>query len=142
MTVSWSNQQEGYQMKTRALLMLILYQLTEILVYKTDKTTGDYRINKTIRTITMHYPEKITVKSLAEMVHLDEVYLGILFKQETGKTVHQYIKEVRIQNAETMLQTGNYKVHEVAKNCGFCDVTHFYKTFTNLRGFAPSKCIP
>jgi len=141
LTVSWSSQQEGYIMRTRGLLMLILNYLAEILIYKTDKMTGDYRINKTIRYIAMHYPDKITVKALAEQVHLDEAYLGHLFKKETGKTVHQHLKQVRVRNAEIMLQSGAYKVHDVAEQCGFSDVFYFYKSFRELRGYPPSKCL-
>ena len=140
MTINWSNQQEGYIMRTRALFMLILNHLSEILIYKTDKMTDDYRINKTIRFITMHYADKITVKSLAEQLHLNEAYLGHLFKKETGITVHQYIKQIRVRNAENMLQSGGYKVSEAAEHCGFSDVFHFCKSFKELRGFPPSKC--
>jgi AraC-like DNA-binding protein len=142
MTISWSSQQEGYVMKSSALLMLILHRLSEILIYKIDDMTGDYRINKTIRFIAIHYSDNLTVKGLAELVHLDEVYFGTLFKRQIGKTVHQYIMQIRVRNAENMLQSGSYKVQEVAEHCGFSDVVHFYKSFRTLRGFPPSRCIP
>jgi AraC-like DNA-binding protein len=139
MTISWSQQKTGYVVRTRALLMLILHHLAEILDKKIDKTTSDHRINKVIRTIAVQFADKLTVKTLAEQVHLDEAYLGHLFKKETGMTVHQHLKQVRIQNAENLLQSGNYKVHEVAELCGFSDVFYFYKSFRELRGFPPSK---
>ncbi|MCL2139413.1 MAG: AraC family transcriptional regulator [Treponema sp.] len=142
LTISWSRQQDGYIMKTRALLMLILHRLSEILIYNTDSTTGDYRINKAAHTIAMQYSDKLTVKRLAGQVNLDEAYFGHLFKKETGMTVHQYITMIRVRNAENMLQSGNYKVNEVAEHCGFSDVIHFYKSFRALRGFPPSRCIP
>jgi len=137
--MSWSNQQKGYIMRTRALLMLILNYLSEIIIYKADKVTDDYRINKIIRFIAMNYQNKITVKELAEEVHLDEAYLGHLFKKETGMTVLQHLKQVRVRNAEIMLESGNYKVYEVSELCGFSDVVHFYRSFRELRGFPPSK---
>jgi len=142
MTICWSNQQEGYITKTRALLMLILHRLSEILVYKTDNMTGDYRINKVTSFIAMHYSDKLTVKDLAELVSLNKVYLGYLFKQQTGITIDRYIMRIRVRNAENMLQSGNYKVHEVAEHCGFSDPIHFYKSFREIRGFPPSKCKP
>jgi len=142
MTIFWENKQDGYIMRSRALLMLILHHLSEIFIPEIDNTTGDYRINKTIGFIIMHYFENISVKNLAELVHLDEVYFGHLFKQQTGKTVHQYVNQIRIRNAENMLLSGSYKVYEVAEKCGFSDVIHFYKVFRALRGFPPSRCIP
>jgi AraC-like DNA-binding protein len=140
LTMSWSNQQEGYIMKTRAMLMLILHRLSEILMYKIDNLTGDYRINKITGFIAMHYSDKLTVKGLAERANLDRAYFGRLFKEQTGKTVHQYIMHTRIRNAENMLRSGSYKVHEVAEHCGFSDVVHFYKSFRAIRGFPPSRC--
>jgi AraC-like DNA-binding protein len=142
MTISWSEQQEGYIMKTRALLMLILHRLSEILIYDVENKTGDHRVNKIIHFIAMHYSDRLTVNNLAEMVHLNRVYLGYLFKQQTGMTVHQYIKQIRVRNAENMLQSGNYKVQEVAEQCGFSEVYHFYKSFRAIRGFAPSRLKP
>jgi len=142
MTISWTEQHEGYLMKTRALLMLIIHRLSEILIYNVDKTTGDDRINKVTNFITKHYSEKLMIKDLCEQVRLHKVYLGYLFKQQTGMTIYQYIAQIRVRNAENMLQSGKYKVQEVAERCGFSDVYHFYKSFKSIRGFAPSKCKP
>jgi AraC-like DNA-binding protein len=142
LTISWTEQQSGYIMKTRALLMLILNRLSEIILYDIDSAPGDYRINKLIHYISIHYSEKLTVKHLAGEMRLDPDYFGHLFKRETGMTIHQYLTQIRVRNAENMLQSGTYKVHEVAEHCGFSDVYHFYKSFRTLRGFAPSHCIP
>jgi AraC-like DNA-binding protein len=142
LTVSWTEQQLGYTMKTRALLTLILHRLSEIILYNIDSTPGDYRINKVIHYILIHYAEKISVKNLANRAHLDTDYFGRLFKREMGMSVHEYVTQIRVRNAENMLQSGTYKVHEVAAHCGFSDVFHFYKSFKSLRGFPPSRCIP
>ena len=142
MTLSWLNKQDGYIMKTRALLMLILHRLNEILVFKNDNMSGDYRINKITRFIAAHYSDKLTVKDLAELVNLNKAYLGRLFKKQTGISIDQYIIKIRVRNAESMLQSGDYKVQEVAEHCGFSDVFHFYKLFRATRGFSPSKCKP
>jgi len=73
---------------------------------------------------------------------MNKAYLGRLFKKQTGITIDQYIIQIRIRNAENMLQSGSYKVHEVAEQCGFSDVFHFYKLFRATRGFSPSRCKP
>jgi len=142
LALCWSQQHPGYIMRTRALLMLILNRLEEILIYDVDAVAGDPRVSRVIRTIALRYAEKLTVKNLAAQENLDDVYFGHLFKKETGMTVRQYITKIRVQNAENMLQSGNYKVQEVAEECGFCDVFHFYKSFKLVRGIPPSRCIP
>jgi len=142
LTISWSRQQNGYILKTRALHMMILHRISEIIIDNIDSSTGDYRINKAINIIAIHYSEKLTVKELASQVKLDEVYFGYLFKKETGITVRQYITQIRIRHAENMLQRGNLKIYQVAEYCGFSDVVHFYKSFKDVRGFPPSRCLP
>jgi len=142
LTISWTEQKNGYLIKTQALFMLILHRLMEIIIYDRDSESGDYRVNKIIRYISMHYNEKLTVKNLALQTGLDIDYFGRLFKSETGMTVHQYIAKIRVRNAENMLQSGNYKVQDAAEQCGFSDTFHFYKLFRSLRGFPPSRCIP
>ena len=138
----WNGQQRGYIMKSRAVLTLIIHRLLDIINDELDSAPGDTRINRVIRYIAAHYGEKLTVKALARRVDLDEAYLGYLFKRETGMMIHQYMAKVRIQNAENMLQSGNYKVEKVAELCGYSDYFHFFKSFKALRGFPPSHCIP
>jgi YesN/AraC family two-component response regulator len=129
-------------MKSRALLMLIISRLAEIVLDDTEPTSGDYRVNKIIRYISAHYRKKLPVKELASHVNITPDYLGSLFKRETGIHVNQYISKIRVRNAEDLLRTGKYKVSEVSEYCGFSDVVHFYRSFKAVRGFAPSKCIP
>ncbi|MDR0457052.1 MAG: AraC family transcriptional regulator [Treponema sp.] len=142
LNAGWTEKQNGYLMKTNALLMLILHRLSEIIVYDGDASFRDYRVNKVTRYISMHYAEKLTIKNLAARIHLHPDYFGRLFKQETGMSLHQYLTRVRVKNAEDLLYNGKYKIDEVAELCGFCDVVYFYKSFKALRGFPPSHCIP
>jgi AraC-like DNA-binding protein len=142
LTLSWTEQQTGYIMKTRALLMLIISRLSEILLDEVEPVCSDYRVNKIIRYISAHYRKKLEVKELAAHVNITPDYFGTLFKRETGMHVNQYITKIRVHNAEDLLRTGKYKVSEVSEYCGFSDVVHFYRSFRALRGFAPSKCLP
>jgi YesN/AraC family two-component response regulator len=142
LTISWTEQQAGYLMKSRALLMLIINRLSELLLYDAEPASGDYRVNKIIRYIAVNYRKKLAVKDLAAHVNINPDYFGTLFNRETGMHVNKYITKIRVQNAEDLLRTGNFKVSEVSDYCGFSDVVHFYRSFRALRGFAPSRCIP
>jgi len=137
LTVSWSGQQPGYILKTRSLLMLILNRLSEILLYNSDSQAEDYYVNRATAIITMNYPDKLTVKNLAQMVHLNTSHFSRLFKRIKGMTVSEYIKQVRVRNAETMLQSGSYKADEVAGYCGFSGVAQLKKS---VRGIFNRAC--
>jgi AraC-like DNA-binding protein len=141
MTFAWLEGREGYRVKTRGLLLLILHRLWE-LTCEPDLAGGDYRVKKICRYIADHYPEKLSVKKLAARANLNPVYFGALFKRETGLPVQKYIAQSRIRQAESLLQTGEYQVQEIAKLCGYRDVFHFYKQFKGITGFPPSRYIP
>jgi len=128
--LSWSGQQPGYIMKTRSLLMLILHRLSEILLYSGDSQEEDYYINRATEIITMNYPDKLTVKNLAGLVHLNSAYFSRLFKRIKGMSVSEYINQVRVRNAETMLKSGGYKAEEAAAYCGFSGVAQLKKSLS------------
>lgn len=142
LSFSWMDANQGYMFKCKGLLMLILHQFMELLVYKDSLLSSDFRITKVIRYIAMNYSERITVKSMADMVNLNPTYFGGLFHQTTGTSLNHYLTQIRIKNAEAMLASGEYKISDVAEVCGFTDTSHFYKHFHVLRGFPPSECLP
>jgi YesN/AraC family two-component response regulator len=92
--------------------------------------------------IAKNYAKPLSVKNLAAQAGLNTAYFGVLFKQVTGLTVNQYIANVRIHSAKTMLKSGAYRVTEVAECCGYNDVFHFYKQFKYITGIPPSRYIP
>jgi hypothetical protein len=44
--------------------------------------------------------------------------------------------------AESLLRTGEYRVSELAEQCGYSDVHHFYKQFKVITGKPPSLYLP
>jgi AraC-like DNA-binding protein len=138
---TWVDRQPLYLIKCRALFLLILHRLFELCI-NTDSAVMDYRISKIISHMAKHYAEKLSVRKMAEILGLNTVYFGALFKRETGMTMKRYLNHIRIKNAENMLRSGEYKVGEVAEHCGYTDIFHFYKQFKQFYGFAPSECIP
>ncbi|MCL2174662.1 MAG: AraC family transcriptional regulator [Treponema sp.] len=139
---TWINPQPLYTFKVRALFMLILHRFMETALYNINSTVNDSRIQKVLRFIATHYPEKITVKDMANLCNLDSIYFGALFKRETGMTLLKYLAKTRIKYAENFLKSGEFRVNEVAARCGYSDIYHFYSHFKDICGVAPSSCIP
>lgn len=139
---TWVDRQPLYLFKCRAQFMLILHRLFEIFLNNTGFSSIDYRIQKVIRHMAKHYSEKLSVQKMAEILELNPVYFGTLFKQETGMSMKRYLMRIRVKNAENMLRSGEYKVGEIAERCGFSDGFYFYRQFKELYGISPSECIP
>jgi len=142
LTFSWMDKNPGYMLKCRGLFLQILHRFLELLVSKERSFVGDFRIAKVIRYIAKNYSERLTVKSMADLVSLNPTYFGDLFQRTTGVSFNRYLISARIKNAENMLLSGEYKVGDIADACGFTDTSHFYKQFKHLKGFPPSQCLP
>ena len=60
-------------------------------------------------------------------------------KRSTGKTVSEFIKEVRLKEAVSMLQDGNFTVSEIAYRVGFGSPSYFNKCFHDYYGVTPGE---
>jgi YesN/AraC family two-component response regulator len=138
----WIDCQPFYSIKARALLLLILHRLLELVFSHTPSSLKDIRIEKAVNHITRHYEKKISIREMAAMTGLNATYFGVLFRQETGMSMNRYLIRTRIRNAEYMLRSGNHTVEETAKRCGYSDKWYFYKQFKKVCGIPPSACIP
>jgi len=138
---AWVRKETGYLIKTRGLLLVIIHRLIELILLKKDPVSTDYRVKKVISYISENYASEISVKDLAEMVGLNAVYFGALFKKETGMLIHQYLAKTRINHAQDMLQNGECNVSEAAERCGYKDLSHFRKQFKMIKGYSPSHFI-
>lgn len=83
--------------------------------------------------------EMLSVKDISEHVFLSSSYLCTMFKNETGKTLNQYITEYRIEKAKSMLKDSRYKIAEISSKVGYSDGNYFGKTFKKLVDLSPSE---
>jgi AraC-like DNA-binding protein len=142
MVFIWIERPPLYKFKIRSMFMDILHRFFDLVIFDINTSVADSRIKKITRYISAHYAEKISVKKMAAMVGLHPVYLGALFKEETGITLNRYLIKVRIRNAENMLRSGEFRVNEVADLCGYTDNLYFYRQFKEICGFPPSDYFP
>lgn len=88
------------------------------------------------RLIEVRYGEEWTVPRLAREVGLSEKKLKAGFRQVAGRSVHAYLKSVRLEAAASMLEAG-YRVTDAALATGFANLSHFSKSFRQAKGVAP-----
>lgn len=111
-----------------------VYQSEEI-----GKLTGySMKVQQIIQYMMDHYAKPITVQSVADEFHITTYYLMHMLKRETGKTFNEYLSEYRMSVANTLLQSGKYKIYEVCYMVGYNDTRHFSKKFKSIMGKKPS----
>ncbi len=82
----------------------------------------------------LHLTEKITVKALAEQVGYSQTYLSRKFKQETGKSIMDYINECRIERAKDLLVSCKMSIQEISEELGFGTQSYFGLQFKKTVG--------
>ena len=96
-------------------------------------------VKKTILIIDSDISAELSLSTLAEKQSISSGYLATVFKNETGKTVSEYIRERRISYALHLLNTTNLQIQTIAMHCGIMDVQYFSKIFKKQVGKTPKE---
>jgi len=90
--------------------------------------------------INEHFSEEsLTIPAIAQHMYLTPTYICKIFKNKTGKTINQYITEVRIEKAKGLLKEEKIKLLEISHRVGYLSSNHFAKTFKKMTGMNPSE---
>ncbi|GAA2216027.1 AraC family transcriptional regulator CmrA [Nonomuraea monospora] len=84
-----------------------------------------------------HYAEPLTVSDLARQVALSPSAFSASFREMTGRTPYQFLKEYRLDRARELLLDRGMTVAEVSRHVGYASVSHFIKEFRNRFGVTP-----
>jgi two-component system response regulator YesN len=96
-------------------------------------------IKKIENYINNNYRERITLKSLSDIFHINPSYLSHLFYQKTGVSISNHIKNIRIQNAKRLLVSSDYRIHEIADMVGYKEYRYFCTVFKREVGKTPME---
>ncbi len=96
-------------------------------------------IKKVITYINLHYCNNISLKSVAETIHVNCTYLSTLFKRELGISFVAYLNSVRLAHAEELLNNSALTVTEVCLSTGFSSSSYFTKLFKAKNGTTPNE---
>lgn len=92
---------------------------------------------KVIQLIEEEYASpSLCLTSLAEEVGLSANYLGRLFKQQTKKSVSQYIQDFRMEKVAYYLKTTNLPLNLILDKVGLEKSNYFYTRFKNYFGIS------
>ena len=83
-------------------------------------------------------PGSCKFSDLAALVNLSTSRLRHLFKQETGNTLGQYLKAVRLRKAEVLLRTTFLTVKEIVNQLGLTSGSHFMREFQKVHRVSPT----
>ena len=89
--------------------------------------------------ITMHPQESFRISDLAERSGYTEYYFSHKFKKETGMSVADYLRKVKINHARTLLCGSQMTIQEISEELGFASRSYFSSSFQKETGMSPSE---
>jgi transcriptional regulator GlxA family with amidase domain len=75
--------------------------------------------------------------TLAEKMQMSERHLSRLFKQVYGMTLMTFVNDARIDEARHYLESTNLNLNDIARRCGFSNVSTLRRVFTKRLGISP-----
>ena len=79
----------------------------------------------------------LTIEQIAECAGLSASRFSVLFRQEMGQTVNDYLTEIRVSQAIFLLENSNYKIYEIAELVGYKSSQYFGQVFCQKTGYKP-----
>ena len=95
-------------------------------------------VNETMHKIEDEFPDFLGLSKLAAHCGCSVTYLTQTFRKYTGKSIHNYLTERRLEHARKQLQNGS-SVTEACYHSGFSDCSRFISLFKKHYGITPGK---
>ena len=99
----------------------------------------DQRVQAVVHLLGHYISSKPTVDELAVAVNLSPSHLRRLFKAETGTSLNQYVKSLRLQKSKELMEHTFLNMKQIMSAVGVKDKSQFARDFKRLTGFTPTE---
>lgn len=123
------------QAKLKLALETLIMQITDNMY---DSYTSPLSA-EIISFITSHYTEKITLNDISQATFYSAAYCENEFKKTTGKSIINYLIDVRVNAAKKLLAESSMSCARIAAAVGFEDANYFSRIFKKRTGYSPLK---
>ena len=134
---TWQNKRAGYKLEITALFYEILLAIRRQMLESEGMATA---FTKAVEIMKNEYKNPLlTVNSVCKMAGISDSYFRRTFRKSHGMHPLEYLTELRLTNAETLLHMPSYSVERAALESGFSDPKYFARVVKKLRGCSPSE---
>jgi YesN/AraC family two-component response regulator len=96
-------------------------------------------INAALAYIHNHINESLTLKKVAEEIHVSKSHLSNLFPKYIGYSFSYYISKVKVDKSKLLLKNTSLSLLDIAFECGFNSQSYFCYTFKKVEGITPKQ---
>ncbi len=84
-----------------------------------------------------HFQENITLDTVAEELHLSKYYVSHLINRELNRSFHDYLNDLRVAEACTLLRETTRKIADISEEAGFGTIRSFNRAFLAVMKQSP-----
>lgn len=107
--------------------------------YELSESTDNYYITQAANYILSSFDPNITVKDIADHLHISRSYLFALFKKNLNLSPQQFLIMTRITSARELLADTDLSIAVVANSCGYQNAFAFSRAFKKETGLSPRE---
>ena len=142
----WQDKKEGYHLMIKANVLRILTIL--IRMYQDESKSAEMlkekknamkRLEQAFKYIDAHYCEKVTLDDVAAAAYMSSNYFSSYFRKVTNIGVSEYVTRLRIMHARELLRDTDKSVTDIALECGFNNISNFYRLYKKHVGKPPRE---
>lgn len=126
-----------------------VYEMKKLVMQQFEKACG-FILEKSNRNMTKlikeikeiihkRFGENLALSDIANEVFLTPTYICLIFKQETGETINEYLTKVRIEQAKKLIKDSKLKFYNICNEVGYSDPNYFSRIFKKYTGYSPSE---
>lgn len=123
-----------------AFFELFTYIVAKINSSKDKENRHNVMIESAILYIQTRYMDKnLSQNAIADKLKISPVTLGKMFREITGETLVDYIKDIRLNKAKDYLKETNYSIDEIIDEIGWGNKKYFSTVFKQTFGVTPME---
>ena len=128
-----------YRAKALEVASVLFYRPAEgnELFCQRQKLLNQERVQKVIAMLRENVSETPTLEAIGKRVGCSHFHLSRIFSQETGQSIFQHLRRLRMEQAAALLREGRMNVTQVSLEVGYSSPSHFSMAFHETYGCCP-----
>lgn len=98
---------------------------------------GNDYVREAKKYILNYYNQELNLEAIASTINISPKYLSDLFIREEGIGISKYLKQIRMEKAQDLLQNSTLRVGEISDQVGFSSHSYFIRNFRELFQMTP-----
>lgn len=99
----------------------------------------EHYIRRALSFIDDNYHNNIKISQIAANIGVDRTYLYKIFKKNLNISPVKYLKNYKLDRAAALMEHDGITLEDIALSVGFCDTSHFSKSFSKKFGVTPGE---